>query len=62
MTRTKLEKRTVGLGDRDDALMMYEIKSGLSEDDYIVGLLMICMREKKPEHGMTMILHQMKVL
>ena len=31
-----LEKRTVGLGDHDDALMMYEIKSGLSEDDYIV--------------------------
>ena len=34
--KDKLEKRTVGLGDHDDALMMYEIKSGLSEDDYIV--------------------------
>lgn len=34
--KDKLEKRTVGLGDHDDALMMYEIKSGISEDDYIV--------------------------
>ena len=31
----KLEKRQVQLGDYDDQLNIYEIKSGLSEDDYI---------------------------
>ncbi len=34
--KSKLEKRTVELGDFDADLSMYEIKSGLSEDDYIV--------------------------
>lgn len=32
----ELEKRKVKLGEYDDNLLMYEIKSGLSEDDYIV--------------------------
>lgn len=35
-SKNKLEKRTVELGDYDADLAMYEIKSGLSEDDYIV--------------------------
>ena len=34
--KNKLEKRTVKLGDYDEQLCLYEIKSGLSEDDYIV--------------------------
>lgn len=34
--KDKLEKRTVGLGDHDDALMMLRSNQGLSEDDYIV--------------------------
>ncbi len=32
----KLEKKEVKLGEYDENLMMYEIKSGLTEDDYIV--------------------------
>lgn len=35
-SKNKLEKRTVELGDYDADLAMYQIKSGLSEDDYIV--------------------------
>ncbi len=34
--KNKLEKRTVELGDYDSNLLMYQIKSGLSESDYIV--------------------------
>ena len=34
--KDKLEKTKVELGDYDENLMMYEIKSGLSKDDYIV--------------------------
>ena len=34
--KDKLEKTKVELGDHDENLMMYEIKSGLSKDDYIV--------------------------
>ena len=34
--KDKLEKIKVELGDYDENLMMYEIKSGLSKDDYIV--------------------------
>ncbi len=34
--KDRLEKREVELGDYDADLMMYEVKSGLSEDDYIV--------------------------
>ena len=34
--KDKLEKTKVELGDYDENLMMYEIKSGLTKDDYIV--------------------------
>ena len=34
--KDKLEKTKVELGDYDENLMMYEIKSGLTNDDYIV--------------------------
>lgn len=34
--KNKLEKREVELGEYDDSLLMYQIVSGLSEDDYIV--------------------------
>lgn len=34
--KDRLEKRNVELGEYDEELMMYQVKSGITEDDYIV--------------------------